>query len=128
MIMMYFHCHNDVIFKIGKFKEEIRQASQVIYPAFADKLISRNPNINLHQLHPKGYDQALRAWFNEGIDCEILTLGSQTWKKGKVRIKISVEFDIEDDVNTTNSQNSEIIQPESPLEDLRRMISEAINP
>ncbi|MEH1945490.1 MAG: KGK domain-containing protein [Nostoc sp.] len=55
----------------------------------------------------------------------MLTLGSPSWKKGKVKIKISVEFYIEEeDLQITNSNNSEITEPESPLDDLRRMIQE----
>lgn len=65
------------------------------------------------------------SWFQDGIDCEILTLGSQSWKKGRVKIKISVEFYVDDEeIQTTNSNNSEITEPDSPLDDLRRMIHE----
>lgn len=72
--------------------------------------IKQSPNVN---------------WFQNGIDCEILTLGSQSWKKGKVKLKISVEFYVdEEDVQITNSNNSEITEPDSPLDDLRRMINE----
>lgn len=64
-------------------------------------------------------------WFQKGIDCEILTIGSQSWKKGKVKIKISLEFYVEEeDVQITNSNNSQITEPESPLDDLRRMINQ----
>ncbi len=31
------------------------------------------------------------SWFGEGVSCEILQ-PSKTWKKGKVRIKITLEF------------------------------------
>lgn len=37
--------------------------------------IKQSPNVN---------------WFQKGIDCETLTLGSQSWKKGKVKLKISI--------------------------------------
>ncbi|WP_434686894.1 KGK domain-containing protein [Pseudanabaena minima] len=32
-----------------------------------------------------------KIWTEEGAECEVLMVGS-TWKKGKVRIKIAVEF------------------------------------
>ena len=32
-----------------------------------------------------------KTWVEDGADCEILMVGS-TWKKGKVKIKIAVEF------------------------------------
>jgi len=42
-----------------------------------------------------------------------------------VKIKISVEFYVDDEnVQITNSNNSEITEPDSPLDDLRRMIHE----
>ncbi|MEH2235231.1 KGK domain-containing protein [Nostoc sp.] len=104
-------------YKIGKFKQAIDTSFN---PTLEDTLneelsrqgveIKESPNVN---------------WFHEGIDCEILTLGSQSWKKGKVKIKISVEFYVEEeDVQITNSNNSEITEPDSPLDDLRRMIHE----
>ena len=31
-------------------------------------------------------------WLEEGVKCENLTLGSQSWQPGKIRITISVEF------------------------------------
>ena len=35
-------------------------------------------------------------WFEEGISCEILDLGTRRWCKGKVRVQVSVEFLVED--------------------------------
>jgi hypothetical protein len=34
----------------------------------------------------------INNWVLGGIDCEVLHLGSPDWKKGKVKIKVSVEF------------------------------------
>jgi len=31
-------------------------------------------------------------WFDQGVDCEILKLGSNTWQKGKLKIHVSIEF------------------------------------
>lgn len=31
-------------------------------------------------------------WFIHGIECELLELGATKWRKGKVRIKVSLEF------------------------------------
>lgn len=60
------------------------------------------------------------SFFTGGIDCEILQIGSQGWKKGKVRFKISVEF-IPDEPESVEmrSQNSD-----SSLDDIRQMINE----
>jgi hypothetical protein len=50
-------------------------------------------------------------WINEGLRCEILKLGSNKWKKGKVRINISLEF---------CPDEPEISEYESPLDEIRR--------
>ncbi|MCL1465424.1 KGK domain-containing protein [Argonema galeatum] len=60
---------------------------------------------------------------NSSIGCEILRVGSPGWQKGKIQLKITLEFipdepEIEEPVATS--------QPESPLDDLRRMINEDI--
>ncbi len=54
----------------------------------------------------------------EGMDAEILNLGSKSWKKGKLKFKLSVEFYVEEE------EIEEIKEPESPLDDLRRMIND----
>lgn len=56
--------------------------------------------------------------FKEGIDVQILNLGSKSWKRGKLKFKLSVEFYVEE-------EDREIKEPESPLDDLRRKINEA---
>lgn len=103
-------------YKIGRLRRALHQSS----------------NVNLahtlqQQLNAKGItikQPNSDNWFNEGMDCQILTLGSQRWKKGKVIFKVSVEFDIEDDLEISNNKNSEIAESESPLDDLRRIIHE----
>ncbi|MEA5625035.1 KGK domain-containing protein [Nostoc sp. UHCC 0251] len=104
-------------YKIAKFKQAINTSfSSTIEYKLNQELSSKGIHI---KESPNG------NWFQKGTDCEILTLGSQSWKKGKVKVKISVEFYIEEeDIQITNSNNSEITEPESPLDDLRRMIQE----
>ena len=36
-------------------------------------------------------EQTHKTWVQDGADCQVLMVGS-AWKKGKVRIKIAVEF------------------------------------
>ncbi|MEH1983246.1 MAG: KGK domain-containing protein [Nostoc sp.] len=106
----------DNIYKVAKLKQAMDTSSN-----------SHLANILNEELRRKGVDinNSLVNLFQTGIDCKILTLGSQSWKKGKVKIKISVEFYVEEeDIQITNSNNSEITEPESPLDDLRRMINE----
>jgi hypothetical protein len=39
-----------------------------------------------------------KTWVTDGADCEVLMTGS-TWKKGKIRIKIAIEFCENSDTN-----------------------------
>jgi hypothetical protein len=64
-------------------------------------------NISLNQFHEN--DERInhrKKWITGGINCELLQLGSQQWKKGKLRVNVTVEF-IPDEV-------------ESPLDDVRQ--------
>ncbi|MBW4647988.1 MAG: KGK family protein [Kastovskya adunca ATA6-11-RM4] len=47
-------------------------------------------------------------WFSEGIDCEVIRADGKGWQTGKVRITLEFAPD----------------EPESPLDDIRRKISE----
>ena len=64
-------------------------------------------------------------WLGEGIDCEVLKFDSNTWQKGKVRVRVSLEFcpDEPELEQITQSNDLEINQTESPLDDIRRMMS-----
>ncbi|MGA9380613.1 MAG: KGK domain-containing protein [Phormidium sp.] len=55
------------------------------------------------------------TWYKEGVTCEILKIGAKGWQKGKIRVRVSLEFEPEE---------PEIKEPESPLEDLRRKIND----
>lgn len=46
------------------------------------------------------YDEnTQKLWTEEGCKCEVLMVGS-SWKKGKIRIKIAVEFCEDEETNT----------------------------
>lgn len=44
-------------------------------------------------------EETNKTWVKEGADCKVLMVGS-AWKKGKVRIKIAIEFCEDSDTNT----------------------------
>ena len=48
-------------------------------------------------------------WFYEGEECEILRAGSKGWQKGKLKVKVTLEF-IPDEPEETKS----------PLDDVRQ--------
>jgi KGK domain len=65
-------------------------------------------------------------WYRQGVDCELLKPGTKGWKKGKLRIKISLEFSPDEpeiDEIPVNQQIN-ITQPESPLDDIRRTMNQ----
>jgi len=70
------------------------------------------------------YDQIKSVLFGEGIAGQVLRFGSPGWQKGKIRVKITVEFcPDEPEVEETPENNQlEISPPESPLDDLRRQL------
>jgi hypothetical protein len=77
-------------------------------------------------LTPRGGIQGdYSTWFNKGVPCEILSPGNNGWKKGKVRIKITLEFcpDEPEILETPVSNNPVINKSESPLDDIRQMMN-----
>ena len=65
----------------------------------------------LKQLQNIEHYKPRAKWIDEGVQCEVLNLGANQWKKGKVRIKISFEF---------CPDEPEISEYESPLDEIRR--------
>ncbi|XWK88200.1 MAG: KGK domain-containing protein [Phormidium sp.] len=57
-------------------------------------------------------DKIRKKWEIEGVRCEVLKPGGD-WQKGKVRMKITLEF-----------CPDEPTQPPSPLDDLRKQIKQ----
>lgn len=58
-------------------------------------------------------------WFHKGIVCEVLQLGSSNWEKGKIRIKVTLEFCPDEPVIEEKIVSS---QSESTLDDMRLLI------
>ncbi|MBU7582026.1 MAG: KGK domain protein [Nostoc sp. TH1S01] len=93
------------LFKVGRFRETLNyvfthRLANIINAAFQERKL---PVTNTQE------------FLDSGLECEILKIGSQGWQSGKINIKISVEF-IPDEQN--------LMEKESPLDDLRRMIQE----
>ncbi len=98
----------NVMFKLGLFRQAVKSAflQQNVRNSLSEALDSKGVKIS-------GIQQLL-----EGRKCEILTLNSKGWQKGKFRIKVTLEFcpDAPDVTETS--------EPESPLDDIRRMMTE----
>ncbi|HEY9905788.1 MAG TPA: KGK domain-containing protein [Candidatus Sericytochromatia bacterium] len=115
----------DNTFKVSKLKRAVKGAlGNDLGMRFYDQLAYQGIKIDSAILAPRGVRDPYARWFNDGIDCEILQIGSKGWQKGKVRIKVSVEFYVEEDSEQLVSEPSEIELPESPLDDLRQMINQ----
>ncbi len=95
------------MFKVGKFRDAVEYAftdknkvEDSLYYALQEKRVATS---NTKEL------------LGEGVDCEVLRIASKGWQKGKLRIKVSLEF---------YPDEPEISEPESPLDDLRQMINQ----
>ncbi|MBW4489116.1 MAG: hypothetical protein KME12_15110 [Trichocoleus desertorum ATA4-8-CV12] len=70
------------------------------------------------------YSEARQKLLSEGLSCEALKFGSKNWQKGKVRVRIAIEFcpdEVEKLIENEESLNGEAT---SSLDDIRQMISE----
>jgi KGK domain len=102
------------MFKILEFMQAVKEAFQYKGLDELGSKLSHRGGIPL-------WKENRHLWFKDGVETEILRLNSKGWQKGKVRIKVTLEFcPDEPEIEET----SEIIEPKSPLDDLRRMIDE----
>lgn len=125
--------HPEYITRLDKFRDAIRDILlQNIGEFLYEKLKSRNI-----ETWAKYSEQSLEGgrsttitrsqdWLQDGIDCQVLRLGSPAWQTGKIRIRISVDFypdepEIELDSGSNNNQAEPVIG--FPLDDVRKSIS-----
>ena len=73
------------------------------------KVIRRRLNIK---------DAKGQTLFKEGLSCEVFKSGATGLQKGKLRAKLVLEFCPDE----PTVEESSIIEPESPLDDIRKMI------
>ncbi|HEY9804511.1 MAG TPA: KGK domain-containing protein [Leptolyngbyaceae cyanobacterium] len=106
----------DKVFKIVQVKEAIKKAfseqlAQELYNALNSYGISIDPG---GYLVGNKFYRCADNWFDEGIDCEVLQPATKGWQKGKLKLKVTLEF----------IPDEPIVEEESPLDDLRRIINE----
>jgi hypothetical protein len=113
--------------KIEKLKETVNRVlpEYELGETLNKSLREQNLNIEI-PLDNRQKRFSYENWFGQGIDCEILRVGAQGWKKGKIKLKLNVTIEFcpdEPEVEETPENNeSETSQPESPLDDLRRQL------
>ena len=95
------------MFKVGKFRDAVEYA-------FTDKN-KVEASLDYALQEKKVAPSNIRELLGEGVNCEVLRIASKGWQKGKLRIKVSLEF---------YPDEPEISEPESPLDDLRQMINQ----
>lgn len=62
-------------------------------------------------------------WLVEGVECEVLKIGSPGWQKGKVKLRVTLEF-YPDEPPLDCPENSISTPSDSPLDDIRQLINE----
>jgi hypothetical protein len=104
------------MFKVGEFMLAAIQAYQY------NGLTALKQQLQSRGVIPGDYT----IWSGEGVACEILSPENNGWKKGKVRIKVTLEFcpDEPEVPETPVSNNPVINKSESPLDDIRQMMNE----
>lgn len=104
------------MFRAGEFVAKVKDTFHV-----------NGHNALVNSLNQKGgIPSNLIDWFEQGIDCEILKPDAKGWRKGKIRIKVSVEFcpeEVEDLIEVTDSVDG---TSDSSLDDIRQAIAENV--
>lgn len=128
------NCDNDDVLlfgselcKIGKFKPALKSATGRVADVIIESLESYGvKGATIYDIPSRGSAQkANYKWLSEGKDCEILRIGAKCWQKGKIKIKVSIEFcpDEPDAEETLENSQPVINQMESPLDDIRQMMN-----
>lgn len=113
------------IFKVGRLREIMRSSVvPKLESALQELCKTHTLQINTMKYNPQSRNSWEQQWFHDGIDCETLKIGAKGWQKGKIKIRVILEFcpDEPEVEQTPQNNESEISPPESPLDDLRRQL------
>ena len=129
----FHNCGNDDALSFGNAMLKVEKLKETVNNVLPENglgytlnslLSEQKLNIDVGVPEKKGF--LYGKWFSQGIDCEILRVGANGWKKGKIKLKLNVTIEFcpdELEVEETPENNQlEIIPPESPLDDLRRQL------
>jgi KGK domain len=111
------------MFKVGRLREVMELATNYYLEGTLTELFkTQGLQINTRKYNPQLRCNEEQKWFGDGIDCEALKIGAKGWQKGKVKIRVTLEFcpDEPEVEEIPENNESETSQPESPLDDLRR--------
>lgn len=108
------NCNDDDVIQVPNALYKMAQLKNAMKFAFRNEY--KIPYVLFHALQEKGVRiENISQVLNDGLDSEILKIGAKGWQKGKLRIKVTIEF---------CPEQSEIPQAESPLDDLRQMLNQ----
>jgi hypothetical protein len=117
------NCNNDDVLEFSSGTYRINKIIDKVKKLFKEKLgtqvytILKSEQIDINPgLDPNG-NVDYSNWFDRGIDCEILKVNSQGWQKGKVRLKITLEFEADKPEEKNNNHQSDL-----SLDDIRQII------
>jgi hypothetical protein len=87
----------EAMFRSGKLKKAIGQSFDgSVGRAIDQKLRQHGLEIPIRMIGSTRLANEHCQWFDEGISCEILDLATRRWCKGKVKVRVAVEFFVED--------------------------------
>lgn len=95
------NCGNDDVIsfsselcKFGKFKQALESATGKVADVIIESLESQGiKGASIYEIPTRGSAYNVNGkWLREGKDCEFLRIGGNGWQKGKVRIRLNLEF------------------------------------
>lgn len=87
----------DDAFKIGKFKQALKQCFGYDFGyGLLGLLSNQGIKIDKTQVSPEGEQSDFLKWFNEGVECEVLKTDARGWRKARVKVKVTVEFNLDE--------------------------------
>jgi KGK domain len=87
----------EAMFRSGKLKKAIGQSFDgSVGRGIDQKLRQHGLEIPIRMIGSTRLANEHCQWFDEGISCEILDLATRRWCKGKVKVRVAVEFFVED--------------------------------
>lgn len=113
-----FDCEDgDIVIDFDGHILKVSQLDQAISKVILDNDGLKQLNEKLDKINSRTLPSTKnkKDWIEQGVDCKVLKHG-KNWESGKFRVKFTLEF---------CPDEPEIIEPESPLDDLRRKINEA---
>lgn len=110
---------NNQIVKLSKLHSDLQYALNLKIGTNSDILLALTKKM---ENTPLSSGTVCQLFSGDGANASILCIGSQGWKKGKIKLKITLEFcpDEPEIEEITPSNNVGINQTSSPLDDIRR--------